>query len=787
MRPASSFRPTLLDAYVVKEILPPTGLGLLLFTFVLVLDYISQLMKILVSRGADLTTVIKAFVYLLPSIFSVTIPMAFLLGVLLAFGRMASDSEIVALRASGVSPVRLLRPVIALSLLVGTATFFIVAVALPRANQAYREEMYALILSKARTGVTPRVFNDDLLRDMGMVLYVSDIASGSGEWRDVFLYDDRDPRKPSVILARRGRLQIDKARKTVALNLQQGAIHSFGSPNAAVYERLDFESRDFPLPFDQFFPRRPLAKGERELSLSELKLMVRDLRSQGKGRKETGRFEVEYHKKFAIAAAGVVFGLLGLALSLGSRKEARSAAFGLSIAIIFVYYVLITLGERAGDAGAMPALLAMWGANLLLGGAAIALLVLNHRLAAFDPLEPSHYSALFGRRRPKKETRLAAHARGSRPVVVVRIPRPSVRFPGLLDRYIARSYLGKFGLLIAAFWALFVLVDFINLIDDIQANRVKGDVVVHYFVFKSPDILLLITPVAVLVAVLVTFGVMGRRNEITAMKAAGISVYRATLPAIALGWIVALGLFAAMEYILPSMNRVAKRDFNIIKGRPPEPSSLLDRKWVLGSAGHLYHYDFVEPRPRGIALHNLSVFDIDTRKWELMDLLHAGRATWNGVAYELERGWRRGFGSRTGFREFPQSRTREIDAPNYFSQEERPADTLRFQELRSHIASLEKLGLDVIQLRVQLHRKVAFPLICVVMTLLGIPFAFVVARRGALYGVAASVFLAIVYWACQGIFDALGNNASLPPLLAAWAPNLLFGGAGLYLMFTLET
>jgi lipopolysaccharide export LptBFGC system permease protein LptF len=271
------------------------------------------------------------------------------------------------------------------------------------------------------------------------------------------------------------------------------------------------------------------------------------------------------------------------------------------------------------------------------------------------------------------------------------------------------------------------------------------------------------------------------------MKAAGISVYRATLPALALGAAAALTMFAAMEYVLPSMNRVAKRDFNVIKGRPPEPSSLLDRKWVLGGTGRLYHYDYVEGRPGGITLYNLFVFNLTSQHWELADLLHARRATWNGVAYDLEEGWRRGLGPNGGFREFAQSRTREIDPPTHFRQEERPADTLRWQELRAHIASLEQLGLDVVPLRVQLHQKVAFPLICVVMTLLGIPFAFVVAKRGALYGVAASLMLAIVYWACQGIFDALGNNAYLPPLLAAWAPNLLFGGAGLYLMFTMDT
>jgi len=93
----------------------------------------------------------------------------------------------------------------------------------------------------------------------------------------------------------------------------------------------------------------------------------------------------------------------------------------------------------------------------------------------------------------------------------------------------------------------------------------------------------------------------------------------------------------------------------------------------------------------------------------------------------------------------------------------------------------------VIPLRVQLHRKISFPVVCVVMTLLGIPFAFVVARKGALYGIASSIVIAIVYWACIAIFDALGNHAALPPLLAAWAPNLLFAAAGLYMMLTLET
>jgi lipopolysaccharide export system permease protein len=481
----SRARITLIDRYVIREILPPTGLGLLLFTFILLLDQISQLMRILVSKGADLPTVVRAFAYLLPSIFSVTVPMAFLLGVLLAFGRMASDSEIVALRASGISPARLLRPVLALSVLACLITFYVVAVALPAANQAYRELVFSLVVSKARTGMAPRVFNDDLIP--GVVIYVSDMpAAQGGQWKDVFMYDDRDKRRPSVILARQGRLDVDKERKAIEINLQQGVVHNFDALDPTGYDWLTFTSRNFPLPFDQFFPVLPLAKGDREMSLGELQDMTRKLRAERRYG-EIGRYLVEYHKKFAIAVACIVFGLLGLGLSLGSKKEARSAAFGLSLAVIFIYYVLIRLGEQAGDTGMLAPWVAMWSANIVLGVVAAVLLVLNHREAAFDPLDPSHYRALVPaiRRRPPRPKAVPRPGPRGR-VVVLRIPRVKLPLPGILDRYIARAYLGKFVLVALAFWSLFVLVHFMDLFDDIQVNKVKGKVVVHYFAFYSP-------------------------------------------------------------------------------------------------------------------------------------------------------------------------------------------------------------------------------------------------------------------------------------------------------------
>jgi LPS export ABC transporter permease LptG len=357
---------------------------------------------------------------------------------------------------------------------------------------------------------------------------------------------------------------------------------------------------------------------------------------------------------------------------------------------------------------------------------------------------------------------------------------------------VASAFLSHLALVMAAFCSLYILIEFTDLLDDVRTNRVKGAVVFHYYLFHTPAIAHLMIPMSVLVAVLITFGILSRRNELTAMKAGGISLYRAVLPTLAMAVLLSATLFALGEYVMPRANRVAGRDFNTIKGRPPQSSSFLERRWILGSDGRFYNYEYLdEGRPGvGVSLYGLSVYDVDAATWTLRDHLHANRALWDPSTrlYTIEKGWRRRFTANRATLETKENvRTREIEPPDYFKRTQPESDTLRFGELRSHIDALEALGLDVIRLRVQLQKKLAFPLVTVVMTLIGVPFAFVVARKGALYGIAISILVAIVYWACLGIFEALGNNALLPPLLAAWAPNVLFGAAGLYFMFNLET
>jgi lipopolysaccharide export LptBFGC system permease protein LptF len=343
-----------------------------------------------------------------------------------------------------------------------------------------------------------------------------------------------------------------------------------------------------------------------------------------------------------------------------------------------------------------------------------------------------------------------------------------------------------------AFASIYFLGEFMDLIDDIQQHRVKGRIVFHYYATHVWQIGFTVAPVAVLVGVLITLGLLARRNEITAMKAGGVSLY------------------GMQEWILPTTNKAAAQDFNVIKGRPAQSSGQFDRRWVLASDERFYNFDYIVEREgaaaRGVAeparggefsVYGFSIYDVDPTTWDLRERLFAQRAAWDPATrtYDLETGWRRTGGERSVFQPFTLQRVRaigrepggEIEPPSYFRREEKPSDTMGFGELQAYIASLEARGFDVAKLRVQLHRKLAFPMVGFVMTLLAVPFSFVVARRGALYGIGIAIVIAIVYWAVLGIFEALGNNALLHPALAAWAPNLLFGAAGLYLILTLET
>jgi LPS export ABC transporter permease LptG len=299
----------------------------------------------------------------------------------------------------------------------------------------------------------------------------------------------------------------------------------------------------------------------------------------------------------------------------------------------------------------------------------------------------------------------------------------------------------------------------------------------------------------VLLAVLVTFGMLNRSSELIAMKATGISIYRLVVPVIVIAAILAGGLFAFDQFYLPQANRKQEALRNIIKGRPAQTTLHPDQKWIFGQQqgkepGRIFYYQFFDPDQNAFA--NISMFEFDPTTFSLTKRIFASRAVWNEDehGWDFQNGWEREMqgANPTGFREFREASFAEVrEEPGYFKKESLQSQEMNFGQLEHYIQDLQQSGFDTMRLRVQLYHKLAYPLITVVMAVLAIPFALSMGRRGSLTGVAMAIGIAVGYWVVAGLFDEMGSVNYLPSAIAAWSPDILFGLAGGYMLLRTPT
>jgi LPS export ABC transporter permease LptG len=271
------------------------------------------------------------------------------------------------------------------------------------------------------------------------------------------------------------------------------------------------------------------------------------------------------------------------------------------------------------------------------------------------------------------------------------------------------------------------------------------------------------------------------------MRACGISLYRAALPIVLFGLLASGVLFGMGETILAEANRQAQALNHAIRGRTPRTLNVLNRQWVASRDGSLYHYLFFDPRQP--ELDGFSIYRFASDRWRLAGRTFATRVRFTGSAWQAASGWRRQFDGRdtvvayATFQETPLP----LEPPEYFMTEQPDAERMSYRELRQYVGELRTSGFNVSAHAVALHRKLSFPFVTVIMTLIGVPFAVTTGRRGALYGVGVGIVLALAYWLVFSVFAAIGTAGLVTPLLAAWAPNVLFATVAAYLLLTVRT
>ncbi len=778
----------ILDRYLIREIALPFLLGLVVLTFVLEIPPLLREAEALVAKGVEWSVVLRVLLTLLPQALALTIPMAVLLGILVGFGRVSADREFVAMQACGVSLWRLARPVFLVAFVATAATAHQIIIALPDANQTFREITFGIVASRVEQNVKPRVFFEDF---PDRVIYIRDLPPEGG-WRDVFLADTSRPDQTTVYFAREGRILIDREQKLVQLQLIDGTSHTTSGSKPEAYERTEFERIAINLDPETVF-RRPPPKGPPEKTFAELRQTIDDAAAQGQPA-TSERFMYQY--KLALPITCPILALIGLALGATARKDGRLASFVLGFGVILVYYVLLYGARAFAMGGRLDPGFAPWVPNIIMGAAGVVMLLWRTR-SADSPVRLSLPVRFSRAKNPEEAAMAGASARSSRPVVVIRVPHINLPLPRLLDLYVSREYLRVFLLGVCSLLGIFYISTFIDLADKLFRGAATTSTLLQYFYFQTPQFVYYVIPMGVLVATLVTIGVLTKNSELLVMRACGISLYRTALPLLFFAFLASAALYLMQERILAPANRQADSLNRLMRGYPPRTSAL-DRRWVVGQGGEMYHFDFFDPLADRFS--RLRVYHLDPKEWRLLAMTFAEDAVAteqrdDANNWTARRGWRRDFtGEGRRRREVTQvrytpfdERAVQFDPPAYFKSDVPDAEMMDYGQLREYIAKLQASGSYVVPHLVALQRKVAFPFVTVIMTLLALPFAVTTGRRGALYGIGIGIVLAIVYWIALSLFGALGAGGLLAPALAAWAPNILFGAAALYMNLTVRT
>ncbi len=389
--------PIKIDKYIMREIATPTLIGMLIFTMVVLMGRMIKLVEMVLNKGVPFSEIGLLLIYMMPAFMVITLPLAFLMGILLAFGRLSADAEIIALKASGFSLQQMLKPVFIVATVTALLTAFLSIYAAPASNNAFRSKIYDIATQKADIGIEPQVFNADF---DGLVLFANKMDQKSGLIDGMFISDERTTSTPSIITAKSGRILSDPDDFSLSLHLVDGSIHRKSKiHDKESYQVIDFSTYDINLDIDQALsPQGKRRLKEKELSLSKL-IALRDTEKSPKRKQQ---LSVELVHRFVLPFSPLIFALVGVPLGIQTTRSGRGGGFAMGLLVFLVYYILFSLTKTlAIDAGLTPYIIIMPTLIFLFGGGyMLNLAIQERRLVLLDRVQESLLSFF---KRKKKE------------------------------------------------------------------------------------------------------------------------------------------------------------------------------------------------------------------------------------------------------------------------------------------------------------------------------------------------------------------------------------------------
>ena len=776
----------LLGRYIFREILTSAVLGTLLASFILFLRTVDPIFELLVkSNNTSSRLVFELFALAIPGVLPFTIPFGVLVGILIGLGRMTADGEITAMRAAGVSSRTVITPVLLFACLGAGVGAYATLRLTPYSIREYTRIQNRLEATQLTADITPRVFVENF---PNTILYVGDVHQRGTQavWHNIFVADVSPPEKrtagmkekamgPMVTVAEEAIAVPDVKHSRMELTLRNYSTHEMGK---------DQHSHDTLAPTGQ---QGLEASPASQTPLRSVGMNTRQLMAYPRTKPDWIEYQIELHRRFALPVACLMLAMVGIPLGIATRKGGRSAGYVNAIFVaFFCYYLAFVSLIGLAKQKTLPVPVALWLPNAVFFVAGVIFL---------SRLEKPGDSDFFGDLR----ARIVDFFRHLKSKTVApegptlggwRMPL----LPQLVDTYILTNFVTYLVLMLASFVSLTLVWNFFELISDMLRNNISLLTMFTYLFFLTPELIYQVLPISVLVSTLAAFGVMSKQNEITAFRACGVSLFRLAVPILIGSTLLSGGLFAFDFYYVASANRRQDALRDQIKGRATQTYLRPDRKWIMGyNSSRIFNYKFFDTSGQESTMNEASVFELEPKTFRLQRQIFARRAHWNAYSktWVFEDGWSCQYQGAfcNAYAPFQATTFPGItEPPDYFLKEALQDKQMNFLQLDRYIQDLTRSGFEgTVKLQVRLYRKFSVPLFALIMAMIAIPFGFLVGNRGAMVAVGQGIAIAIAYKGLDPLFEKLGDASQLPPMMAAWAPDVVFALAGAYLLLRMRS
>lgn len=747
--------------YLLRIILPYFIFSWLLLSVILFVQQASRFSDIFFNTVLPSNLVWQLTFALVPNVIAFTCPMAALVGVIIGMSKMQGDSELTAVRAAGTGNFQISAPIILLGIILSVFAFLINLKGVPFAAGIVRQVALQTALYKLESPIEPGVFNKEM---NGYTIYVKEGNIGEGTWGKIFIYnEDAKANQVRLITAEEGR--IDNSDERSELILQNAVVSTFplNDQNKKFISENVGEVR-FGIHSKRKELVEKISKTEEtpeELGLTQLAEYAQ--KQEGKLKTEA---EILYSRRVLLSITPLLFSLLGLNLVLRFGRGGKGFGVFLALASLVLYYLIALLGEQLARTGVINVFTA--GILPILAGLlAIGWLYFSNRFFINSWISKINIPFKRGKR-----TKLA---KGNFYIDLT---------TGILDLDIVINLVKYFVFTIAFLSSIYLIFTAFELWKFAGVIENGFVLLIRYLFFLMPFVYIQLAPSATMIAILATYIIKSRQNEIVTWTAAGQSVYRLLFPCFALMFFVGLTNWGIQELLAPNTNRTQ----DLLRDQIRNNGILAKKegKFWIARDNRIYSFEKLAQSNDGRAVSNLNVYEFSENDFTLQNITKSTDAVWLKDKIQYGRDARKITWEKT---KSSSSDIANSELPLNFdafnSLDEKPTH-LTSAQTRNKIGNSSS-EVEQRRFEVALQKKYTTPILPLIITLFTAPFALSLDKKNRVITIGYAVGFWLLYLGIGNAFEQFGISGYVSPEIAIWSPLAFFTIIGLYLLTKIKT